>query len=173
MSTRFISRRYARALFELIQDGAKLQDGLQQLAAVVENADAARVLALPSVTAKQKATLVVKAAGSLPKELVRLVDMLCQRSKAFLLAEISELVDEMVLQSQSELVAEVQTASKLDATAQKNLAAALGKSVGRDVRLNVSEDKSLIGGLVVQIGDRQIDYSIRTRLHGLRKAIAN
>jgi len=172
MSTRHISRRYARALFELIQEGAKLQEGLSALSAVAANEDVARVLASSSVPAAKKSALLVKAAGKLPKELASLSAMLCQRGKASLLPEISELVDDMVLQSQSEIVADVASATKLDAAAQKKLADALGKSLGRDVRLQVTENKDLIGGLVVQIGDRQIDYSVRTRLQGLRKAIA-
>jgi len=172
MSTRHISRRYARAVFELIQEGAKLQDGLATLAAVAANVDVADVLASSAVPAGNKATILVKASGKLPKELASLAEILCQRGKASLLPEISELVDYMVLQSQSEIVADVASATKLDAAAQKKIADALGKSLGRDVRLQVSEDKDLIGGLVVQIGDRQIDYSVRTRLQGLRKAIA-
>ncbi len=172
MSTRFISRRYAKALFELIQEGAKLQAGLNDLAAVAAHADVARILTVPSVPAANKATILTRAAGKLPRELVNLAAMLCQRGKAGLLPEIAELVDEMVMQSQSELVADVTTASRLDAAAQKKIADALGKSVGRDVRLQVTEDKDLIGGLIVQIGDRQIDCSVRNRLQGLRKAIA-
>jgi len=81
-------------------------------------------------------------------------------------------VDELVLQSQSEIVAEVTSATKLDAAAQKKIAAALAKSVGRDVRLQITEDKELIGGLIVQMGDRQIDCSVRNRLQNMRKAIA-
>jgi F-type H+-transporting ATPase subunit delta len=172
MSTRHISRRYARAVFELIQEGAKLQDGLAALAAVAANVDVASVLASSAVPAGNKAAILVKASGKLPKELATLAGILCQRGKASLLPEISELVGDMVLQSQSEIVADVASATKLDAAAQKKIADALGKSLGRDVRLQVSEDKDLIGGLVVQIGDRQIDYSVRTRLQGLRKAIA-
>jgi len=172
MSTRHISRRYARALFELIQEGAKLQDGLAALAAVAANDEVAKVLGSSAVPAAKKSAVLIKVAGKLPKELVSLTDMLCQRGKASLLPEISELVDELVLQSQSEVVADVSSATKLDAAAQKKIADALGKSLGREVRLQVSEDKSLIGGLIVQIGDRQIDCSVRTRLQGLRKAIA-
>jgi len=40
------------------------------------------------------------------------------------------------------------------------------------VRLNVSEDAAIIGGLVISIGDRQIDHSLRNRLEGMRRAIA-
>jgi len=130
------------------------------------------VLLIPTVPAANKAAILTKAAGKLPKELVSLATMLCQRGKASLLPEIAELVDELILQSQSEIVADVTSATKLDAATQKKIADALSKSVGRDVRLQITQDKGLIGGLVVQMGDRQIDCSVRNRLHGLRKAIA-
>ncbi len=172
MSTRFISRRYARAIFELIQEGAKLEGGLKKLAAIAAEDEVAKVLASPALPAANKAAILTKAAGKLPKELKNLVDLLCQRGKAQLLPEIAELVDEMILQSQSEVVADVVTATKLSDAAKKKIAEALGKSIGRDVRLEVREDKSLIGGLVVQVGDRQIDCSVRHRLEDLRRAIA-
>ena len=54
----------------------------------------------------------------------------------------------------------------------KGLAKALGDISGRSVRLNVSEDKSILGGLVVRIGDRLIDYSVRSRLEALKRAMA-
>jgi len=41
------------------------------------------------------------------------------------------------------------------------------------VRINVSEDKAILGGMVIQIGDRKIDYSLRTKLAGLHRALAS
>jgi len=172
MSTLRISRRYARALFELIGEGARLRPELEKLAAVAGDASAADFLASPSVSAKEKQAVLAKVAGKLPKELQALIAMLAERNKLSLLPEIQAMVEEMVRQSESELVAEVTVATPLKADVQEKIASALSASVGRSVRLNVTEDASIIGGLVVQLGDRQIDYSLRTRLEGLKQAIA-
>ncbi|HXH73091.1 MAG TPA: F0F1 ATP synthase subunit delta [Mariprofundaceae bacterium] len=172
MSTLRISRRYARALFELIGEGAKLRPGLEALATVAADASAAEFLGSPAVTAADKSAVALKAAGKLPKELESLVALLAGRNKLTLLPEIRDMVEEMVRQSESELVAEVTVAAPLKADAQEKIAKALTASVGRSVRLDVHEDASIIGGMIVKLGDRQIDYSLRSRLDGLKQAIA-
>jgi len=172
MSTLSISRRYARALFDLISEGAKLRQGLESMAAVAADPAAAEFFGSPTVSPADKVAVLGKACGKLPKELQALAGMLAERNKLVLLPEIRELVEEMILQSESEVVADVTAASKLKPEVQEKIARALSDSVGRSVRLNVHEDASIIGGLVVQMGDRQIDYSLRTRLEGLRRTIA-
>jgi len=171
MSTQQISRRYARALFELIEEGAALERGLQQLAAAVSVEDAETFFASPAVAASNKASVLKKAVDG-PAELHRLVDLLSERNKLALLPEIAEMVSELVRQSKAETVADVTVAAPLQDTAQKKVAAALENALGKKVSLNVTEDPSLLGGMVIRIGDRQIDYSLRSRLDAMRQAIA-
>jgi F-type H+-transporting ATPase subunit delta len=172
MRTQQISRRYARALFELEQDGARNRAAMEKLAAVAAVDEVREVLGNPNYPAKLKASVLEKAAGSLPAEMKRLVALLCERGKAELLPEIDSLFEEMLRQAESEVEAEVVTATKLSEAQKKGLAKALGGITGRSVRLNVSEDKSILGGLVVRIGDRLIDYSVRSRLEALKRAMA-
>jgi F-type H+-transporting ATPase subunit delta len=172
MRTQQISRRYARALFELEQEGAKNREALAKLAAVVELDAVGAVLAHPSYPAALKASVLEKAAGKLPAEMKRLVAMLCERNKAELLPEIREAFEQMMRQAESEVEAEVVVAVALSEAQQKGLAKALGASAGRSVRLKVNEDKHILGGLVVRIGDRLIDYSVRGRLEALKRAMA-
>ncbi len=171
MSTRAISRRYARALFELEQEGVKIRPSLERAAAVVGIEEIQNLLALPQVPAADKAAVIDKAAGGLSKEIRRLVEMLCVRDKAELLPEIEAIVSEMEQQAASELEAEVVTVVPLDAQTREKIATALGRIVGRRVRLNIKRDPSILGGLIVRIGDREMDYSLRTRLQGLKKAM--
>jgi F-type H+-transporting ATPase subunit delta len=172
MRTQQISRRYARALFELEQEGAKNRAALERLAAVASLDEVREVLANPSYAEGMKAAVLEKAAGTLPAEMKRLVAMLCERGKAELLPEIHAIFEEMVHQAESELEAEVVAAVKLSDAQKKGLTKALGDITGRSVRLNVSEDKTILGGLVVRIGDRLIDYSVRSRLEALKRAMA-
>ena len=172
MRTQQISRRYARALFELEQEGGKNREALAKLAAVAALDAVDAVLSNPSYPAALKASVLEKAAGKLPAELTRLVAMLCERGKAELLPEIAALFEEMVHQAESEVEAEVVSAVKLSEAQQKNLAKALGASAGRSVRLKVNEDAHILGGLVIRVGDRLIDYSVRSRLEALKRAMA-
>lgn len=173
MSTTSISRRYARALFELQVDGVSIATPLGNAAQVVAVAEVAAVLNEPKYPAAVKAKIVDKAAGGLSKEVSRLVVMLCERNKTSLLPEINELFESMLRQASSEVEAEVVTATPLTRAAQEKIAAALSKSTGRKVVLKASQDAGILGGLVVRLGDRQIDYSLRTRLEGLKRAMVS
>ncbi len=172
MSARVIARRYARALFELAQEGADLMAGLEVLAQVSQLEDVSRLLADPKLPPELAATVLNKAAGKLPKELVSLIDMLCDRGKGCLLAEIAELYEDMQLEAAAEVVAEVTTAVKLDAETKSKLSASIVKGLGKKVQLQVNEDASIMGGVIIRVGDRQIDYSLRGKLEGLRRALA-
>ena len=172
MSTRGIARRYARALFELESEGVKLADGLRRLAQVAQVKAVSDVLTDPQLPAAAQAGILIKVAGKLPKELVSLVNMLCARGKGCLLPEIHELFEEMRRQASAKIVAEVTAAVRLDAAAQDKLTKALARELGKKVELKVRRDAGIMGGLIIRIGDRQIDYSLRGRLEGLRRAIA-
>lgn len=172
MSTRSVSRRYARALFELSAEGVRLHEDLARLSEVVRIEQIMTVVERVDVSPADKAGVLVRAAGKVSKEAARLVQMLCERGKAALLPEIAEIYEELEREAAAEVVAEVVVATKLASGMEEKLSKALAKSVGKKVRLSVNEDSAIIGGVIVRIGDRQIDYSVRSRLEGLRRAIA-
>ncbi|OIO70926.1 MAG: ATP synthase F1 subunit delta [Zetaproteobacteria bacterium CG12_big_fil_rev_8_21_14_0_65_55_1124] len=173
MSTTSISRRYARALFELQQEGVSIADALSAAAAVAGVAEVASVLDQPQIPASVKTAIIDKVAKGLGKEVSRLVLMLCERGKASLLPEINALFEEMMRHASSQIEAEVVAATALNKAAQDSIAAALTKAVGRKVVIKTSQDKDILGGLVVRLGDRQLDYSLRTRLEGLKRAMVS
>jgi len=173
MSTRSVSRRYARALFELEQEGVTLRESLAAVASVAAAPEVAVLLGKSGIPADLKAAVITRSAHNKSKEIERLVTLLCERNKAELLPEISELVESMARQAASEIEADVVAAVKLDATLKERIAKSLGKAVGRKVNLHVSHDADILGGLVIRIGDRQLDYSLRTRLQGLKRAMVS
>ena len=167
-----ISRRYAQALHELVQEGAQLRDDLAVVAEVAANAEVAQLLQAPECPAAVKQNVLLKAAGKVGSETERLVTMLCERGKSELLPEIHTLLEEMIRQAESEVDGEVIVATDVDASTKERLAEALASSTGRKVRLNFTTDKSILGGMVVRLGDRKIDYSLRSRLDGLRRNLS-
>lgn len=173
MSTSQISRRYARALFDLIQEGADIRADLEKVAAVASSDEVAVFIASPEYPADLKKQVIVKATGGVSGEVESLVAMLTERNKESLLPEIQSIVEEMLHQAESELEADVTVATSIDQALQDKLSDALAASTGKKVRVNVSEDKSILGGMVVRIGDRKIDYSLRTKLSGLRRQLAS
>jgi len=173
MSTSQISRRYARALFDLIQEGTDLRGDLEKVAAVASADEVASFLISPEYPADLKKQVIIKATGGVSAETEALVGMLAERNKESLLPEIHAIVEEMLHQAESELEADVVVATSIDQGLQDKLSAALAASTGKKVRINVSEDKTILGGMVIRIGDRKIDYSLRTKLSGLRRQLAS
>lgn len=174
MSTVNISRRYASALFELNQDSAIDLVALNQAGAVVINEDAARVISSPVHKQTLKADMVKKAIKSSNKDVVsRLIDLLAARDKLTLLPEIDAQLTLMIAASQSQVEVEVTVATKLSAKDKSRLATVLKEIANSEVKLNVHQDASILGGVVIQMGDRKIDCSIRGKLDHLRQAIAN
>jgi len=174
MSTTQISRRYAAALFELINEGSKIEKDLAKVAAVAGNDEVSAVLVSPDYPAALKRNVIIKAAGGkVNAEVERLVNMLAERNKACLLPEINVQVEEMIHMAASNLDAEVTVATSMNKVTQDKLSKALATSTGKQVRLTVSKDQTILGGMVVRIGDRKIDYSLRTKLAGLRRVLAS
>ena len=79
--------------------------------------------------------------------------------------------DTLVAISKGEIGAEVISADKLSAVQLKDLKAALKASTGRDVTLSTRVDSSLLGGLIVKVGSRMMDNSLKTKLQNLKIAM--
>ena len=80
-------------------------------------------------------------------------------------------VRDMIAEENGEITAEVTAAKKLTAAQEKKLAATLKKSVGKDVNIKATVDESLIGGLIVKVGSKMIDSSIKSKLSSLQNVM--
>ncbi len=78
---------------------------------------------------------------------------------------------DMIADEKGEVTADVTAAQALTKAEADKLAATLKKTVGKTVKLNASVDESLIGGLVVKVGSKMIDTSIRAKLASLQNAM--
>lgn len=174
MSTAKISRRYAVALFELIQEGVDVRPALLEAAAFASDAEAEAILGSAAYPSTMKLNMLNQAiSGPGAKEISRLVNILCERNKVVLLPEIACLVDEMIAESESSVDAQVTTVVELTAAVEKTLAESLTSAIGKAVNIIASKDASILGGMVIRVGDRKIDCSVRGRLDGLKKAIVS
>jgi F-type H+-transporting ATPase subunit delta len=84
---------------------------------------------------------------------------------------MDELAAEAALRRKRE-IAVVRVASPLDEETKARLAAALGRSLGHEVRLQVEVDPEIVGGIVVQVGDEVFDGSLSRRLAQARRGLA-
>ena len=77
----------------------------------------------------------------------------------------------LALQAKGEATAEVTSAEKLSAKQLADLKAALKAATGSDVAIDAKVDPAILGGLIVKVGSRMMDNSLRTKLNSLKAAM--
>lgn len=170
-----LARRYAEASFAVAQEegvGEEMSRALDRCAEVLGDPRVEAALSNPRVSTGERVDLVLGVLGDLPAPARNLVHLLVQRGRARLAGDIAAEFRAM-LESQSGITRAVVTAAQpVDAAMRRRIEEALAASVGTPVEVEVVEDESIIGGLVIRIRDRVIDDSVRTRLQQLQAAMA-
>jgi F-type H+-transporting ATPase subunit delta len=168
-----VARNYAEALVEVAEkqgEVARYGQLLDLVAGVVAVEPRVRhVLESPRVPKAAKKQILERALkGVAPTALVRFLGAVVQRGRQGLLADISEAYQELVDKHLGRVHAGVATAHPVDDVLAKAIASRLTAAVGKDVVPHFRTDPALIGGVVVRVGDRVFDGSIRRKLRVLR-----
>jgi F-type H+-transporting ATPase subunit delta len=172
-----IARRYARALFELAREQNAVdavEADLTALASMLASSDDLARLA-DDATLKRKvqeaAMLAVADAAQFSPLTRNLLGTLAQKRRLPALAAVIAAAQDRIAEHKGETTATVVVARALDKAQVDAVAAALKKALGLNVKVNVIEDPSIMGGLVVRVGSMLIDSSVRTRLDRLTRAL--
>ncbi|HXL99974.1 MAG TPA: F0F1 ATP synthase subunit delta [Rhizomicrobium sp.] len=172
-----LAGRYATAIFELAQDEHAIDAVERDFAAlrdmIHESPDLARLVRSPVFTdEEQKKSLdaVLRRMEAAPLT-VRFVLLLAAKRRLFVLTDIIAAFNAMAAKERGEVQAEVTSARALKDSEIEELKRILKSKLGRDARLEAKVDPSLLGGLVVKVGSRMIDSSLRTKLDGIRAAM--
>ena len=169
--------RYATALFDLAVEQKAVDNVLADLEALAsminDSEDLARLIRSPVVArVDQSAAMAALAAKA---EFTGLVDnfvgTVAQNGRLFELRSMIGQFKLLVSQFRGEVAAEVTSATKLSAGQISAIEKNLAKAVGRDVQLTTKVDPSVLGGLVVRVGSRMIDFSLRTQLNNLQLSL--
>jgi len=96
---------------------------------------------------------------------------LASKRRLFALPEIIRSFQDMLARQRGEVSAQVTSAQTLSESQLSELRAVLKSRLGRDPRIETRIDPSILGGLVVKVGSRMIDSSLRTKLQGIRVAM--
>ncbi len=172
-----LAGRYATAVFELAQEERSVEtlerDFATLKSAVQQTPDLARLVRAPVFSREQQAQgmkAVLQAIGAAPLT-TRFVLMLASKRRLFALAEIIRAFEGLVSNQRGQVEAVVTSARPLSDSETLSLKAAIRSRIGREPRLETRVDPSLLGGLMVKVGSRMIDTSIRTKLNGIRLAM--
>jgi F-type H+-transporting ATPase subunit delta len=172
-----VAGRYATALFELALETNAIDSVRADLAKfqglLGQSADLARLVRSPVFTADAQgkaldAVLKSVGIGGTTANLLRLVT---RNRRLFTVSEIIRDFNALVASHKGEVRAQVTVAEPLSAARLAEVRAALADVTGKNVVVDVKVDPSIIGGLVVKLGSRMIDTSLRTKLHAIKNAM--
>ena len=170
------AKRYARAVFELAREEGQVEEWARRLGVardVLAQPEARRVLANPSIAATRReeaATAILQATTD--AQGVNLGKLLVGAGRMDDLDGIIEEYERLVDDDAGRVRALATTAIPLSRSDADKLEASLTRRLDRQVRLDTRVEPAIIGGLVLQIGDRVIDASVATRLQQLRRRLA-
>jgi F-type H+-transporting ATPase subunit delta len=172
-----VAKRYATALFELATEERSVdivsRDFVTAKALLAECPELARLVKAPVFSAEQQKLgmdAVLRRMEAAPLT-VRFVLTLATKRRLSALNQIIDAYEQLIAEQKGEINAEVSAAQPLSDTEIQQLKRVLKENLGREARLSTKVDPSLLGGLVVKVGSRMIDSSLRTKLEGLRAAM--
>jgi len=172
-----IAGRYATALFELALEEKKLDEmaaSLSDLETLLnESEDFTRLVDSPVYSSEEQAGAVAAIAkkADIPELTANFLQLLAKNRRLFVLRGVIKAYRKLLAEHRNEVTADVTSAIALSDAQTEELKATLRAKTGRDVSLNTRVDPSILGGLIVRIGSRMVDSSIRTKLNNLKFAM--
>ena len=172
-----VSGRYATALFELARDEKSIdavKADLDRFEAMLnESADLKRLVRSPvfAADAQIKALSAVLDKAGISGISANFLRVLTTNRRLFAVTDVIRAFGALVARFKGEASAEVTVAEPLSEKNLDSLKTALKAISGKDVTLNVKVDPSIIGGLVVKLGSRMVDSSLRTKLNSIKHAM--
>ncbi len=168
--------RYAQAVFQLAVDHDELDhwlDDLTQLADAVTDEGLRQILAAPRVPFTQKERLIRQAfESSLGPLAVNLMLLLASRNLVHILPGVVDKYQEMLDAHRGIERADVISAVPLNDSQRQKVSETLSNLSGSEISLTTRVDASILGGMIIRIGDDVIDGSTRTRLQTMRRELA-
>jgi F-type H+-transporting ATPase subunit delta len=172
-----VVRVYANALFEAGKDKGNLdalQSQLGQFAdAVDRNRDLQVFLFSPYLSSQEKKKGLERAISGAEPELTNFLELLVEKGRMPEVFRIRREFDELWKQENKRIDVTVISAVELDEAVVKKIGTEVERQTGEQVELSSKVDDSILGGIVLQVGNMVLDASIRSRLEKLRKSVAS
>ena len=172
-----VAGRYASALFDLAIEADSLESTAQDLEGLKgllnDSSDLSDLVSSPLYSSEQQAAAmeaVLASAGA--QDLTRrFIGVVTQNRRLFVIADIINGFGARLARHRGEMSAEVISSKPLSDTQLESLRGVLANALQSDVVVDASVDETLLGGLVVRVGSRMIDSSLRTKLDNMQIAM--
>lgn len=169
--------RYASALFELAGEAREVEKtgaGLRAFQAILDSSDDLKRLVRSPVFSADDQVAALEAIcskadiGGLALNFLKLIT---RNRRLFYVSQMIAAYASLAASAKGEVQAEVTSAEKLSDTHVASLKSALKAAIGRDVQLSSRVDPAILGGLIVKVGSRMMDNSLKTKLQNLKIAM--
>ncbi|MZG30184.1 MAG: ATP synthase F1 subunit delta [Nitrospinae bacterium] len=172
-----VGKRYAEALSGNISDTGTLEKALENLRsfneAMFTEPELARFFEHPSISSEKKQNVVKEICDRLEvdEKVTNMMTLLNERGKVLFLGKIVEYFEQVVDRRLNQTRVQVTSAHPLTTENIDRLKTALNKILGKTILIDTEVDESLIGGIMLRIGDQVADDTIRNRLEILKRTI--
>jgi F-type H+-transporting ATPase subunit delta len=169
-----VTTRYVEALFQLALERGLLdviEADVRRLAGEVSDPDVAAFLADASISDVEKISRLEKLLGTLNEVLADFVRLLFDKGRGDVLSETGDAFRLRLLEHRGATEGRVESARPLEPAQMDELAAAIGRELGKEVYLKNEVDPGLVGGVRVFVDNRMIDNSVQGRLDGLNRKL--
>lgn len=169
------ARRYAEAAYDVArQDGqvGAWLDGLKVAARVMHDSDAASFFKNPETGLDETLLTIDHMFGSMQPHLVNLLRIVATRHRLHLIPAILREFVDLDRAANGIVEAQVTVARPVEEAERESIGRHLGTLTGKTVEIQTRIDPSILGGIVVRIGDKLIDASVAGRLQRLRQEMA-
>jgi ATP synthase F1 delta subunit len=171
-----IAEVYSRALFDVAKEHDVLDEVHEQLGQFADELDKNRDLQVfffsPYFSSQEKKDGIRKMIEGADEYFVRFLELLAERHRMPAIFRIRRDFDELYAEERKLLPVTITSAVELDKDTIKEITSKIEEQTGRKVELSTKVDPSVIGGLVMRVGNVVMDGSIRSRLERLRKQVA-
>jgi ATP synthase F1 delta subunit len=171
-----IAEVYARALFESAQDNDVLDTIHEQLDQFADAVDGSRELQVfffsPYFSSDEKRDGIARVIEGGDERFVRFLELLAERHRMPVVFRIRRAFDALWAEERRLLEVTVTSAIELDEETVAGIGRRIEEGTGRRVELTRVVDPDLLGGLVLRVGNRVMDASVRNRLDRLRREVA-
>lgn len=168
-------KRYATALMDVSLEEGTLEETYEQFksfyAALREEKDFKRLLTENILSADEKKDLVEKIMGNGQSYLKNFLFILIDRKRSDEICDIFLEFEDLYKEKKNILECEVVTAVELSSSQKKKITEALGKKYNKNVTAQFKTDESILGGMVVYVGNDMIDGSVKTRFEDMREKL--
>lgn len=172
-----IAARYATAVYDLAKDGKKVKAIEADLGTLsdtmADSSDFNALIHSPIYSREEQGTAIAALAKKMKLSpiMANTLALMATKRRLFVLPQLVVALRAAIAEDNGEVTADVTSAKALTKTQSDSLSKTLKAKLGKTVTINATVDETLIGGLVVKVGSKMIDTSIRSKLNSLQNAM--